>query len=103
MTQNSGDLRARRTRKLLRDALLELIEERGFDAITVGEIAERAMVSRAAFYRYYQDKYDLVEQIFEEMVATVVREIDPLRHTMISRLGAQPPAEPWAELFGQEL
>ena len=103
MSQNSSDLRVRRTQKLLREALIALIEERRFDALTVGEIAERAMVSRAAFYRYYQDKYDLVEQIFEEMVATVVREIDPLRHTMISRLGAQPPAEPWAEFFGQAL
>ncbi len=81
MSQNSSDLRVRRTRKLLREALIALIEERSFDGITVGEIAERAMVSRTAFYRYYQDKYDLVEQIFEEMVATVVREIGPLRHT----------------------
>jgi len=101
MSQNSSDLRVRRTRKLLREALIALIEERSFDGITVGEIAERAMVSRAAFYRSYQDKYDLVEQIFEEMVATVVREIDPLRHTVISRFNAHPPAEPWAELFGK--
>ena len=100
---NSSDLRVRRTQKLLREALIALIEEHHFEAITVGEIAERAMVSRAAFYRYYQDKYDLVEQIFEEMVATFVREIEPLRHTMINRMGAHPPAEPWAELFGQAL
>ena len=65
MSQNSSDLRVRRTQKLLREALIALIEERSFDAITVGEIAERAMVSRAAFYRHYQDKYDLVEKIFE--------------------------------------
>ncbi len=66
MTQPASNLRVRRTQKLLRDALIELIEERGFDALTVGEITERAMVSRAAFYRNYQDKYDLVEQIFAE-------------------------------------
>ena len=101
MSQNSSDLRVRRTQKLLREALIALIEERNFDVITVGEIAERAMVSRAAFYRYYQDKYDLVEKIFEEMVATVVREIDPLRHSVINRFNAQPPTEPWAELFGK--
>ena len=73
MSQNSDDLRIRRTRKLLREALIALIEERGFDAITVGEIAERAMVSRAAFYRHYQDKYDLVEKIFAEMAEAVMR------------------------------
>ena len=58
---------------MLREALIELIEERGFDALTVGEITERAMVSRAAFYRNYQDKYDLVEQIFEEAMSRLAQ------------------------------
>ena len=66
MSQQIQGLRQRRTQKLLREALIELIEEHGFDSLTVGEITERAMVSRAAFYRNYQDKYDLVEQIFNE-------------------------------------
>lgn len=66
MTQPEGNLRVRRTQKLLREALIELIEERSFDVLTVVEITERAMVSRAAFYRNYKDKYDLVEQIFAE-------------------------------------
>jgi len=103
MSQNPSDLRVRRTQKLLREALIALIEERNFDVITVGEIAGRAMVSRAAFYRYYQDKYDLVEKIFEEMVATIVRDIDPLRQTVINRFNVQPPAEPWAELFERKV
>ena len=63
MTQPASNVRVRRTQKLLREALVELIEERGFEALTIGELTERAMVSRAAFYRNYQDKYDLVEQI----------------------------------------
>jgi AcrR family transcriptional regulator len=68
MTQPAINLRVRRTQKLLREALIDLIEERGFDALTVGEVTERAMVSRATFYRNYQDKYDLVEQIFAEAI-----------------------------------
>ncbi|MEW9528285.1 TetR/AcrR family transcriptional regulator [Microbispora sp. NPDC049125] len=63
------NLRVRRTRTLLRQALVELIEERGFDRVTVGELTARAMVSRAAFYRHYRDKYHLVEQIFDEAMA----------------------------------
>jgi AcrR family transcriptional regulator len=66
MSRPAENIRVRRTRILLRDALVELIEERGFDKTTVGEICERAMVSRAAFYRNYRDKYHLVEQIFDE-------------------------------------
>src|SRR5256885_5402547 len=50
----------------------ELIEERGFEALTIGELTSRAMVSRAAFYRNYQDKYDLVEQIFEEAMSALL-------------------------------
>ena len=72
MTQQGKNLRLRRTQKLLREALIELIEERGFAALTIGEITERAMVSRAAFYRNYQDKYDLVEQIFEEAMSALL-------------------------------
>ena len=101
MSHNSSDLRVRRTQKLLREALITLIEERGFDAITVGEIAERAMVSRAAFYRHYQDKYDLVESIFEDMATEVMHEIDPLRRSVAARLNAQPLTDPWGELFEQ--
>ncbi len=95
MSHNSGDLRVRRTQKLLREALIALIEERSFDAITVGEIAERAMVSRAAFYRYYQDKYDLVEKIFEEAMHTMIHEMD-LRPGNVAALHS---SESWISLL----
>ena len=75
MTQPATNLRVRRTQKLLREALIDLIEERGFDALTVGEITKRALVSRAAFYRNYQDKYDLVEQIFAEVMDALFKAV----------------------------
>jgi AcrR family transcriptional regulator len=64
-------VRVRRTRTLLRQALVELIEVRGFERITVGELTSKAMVSRAAFYRNYRDKHQLVEQIFDEALAAM--------------------------------
>ncbi|ONI72955.1 TetR family transcriptional regulator [Actinosynnema sp. ALI-1.44] len=76
------NLRVRRTRILLRDALVELIDERGFDRITVGELTTRAMVSRAAFYRNYRDKYHLAEQVFDdaldELMATAPDDVPQL-------------------------
>jgi AcrR family transcriptional regulator len=72
-----ADLRVKRTKMLLREALIDLVAEKGFDAVTVGEIAERAMVNRATFYRHYTDKYDLVTSIFEEVVAQAIQEIGP--------------------------
>jgi AcrR family transcriptional regulator len=84
-------LRVRRTQKLLRDALIELIEERGFDALTVGEITGRAMVSRAAFYRNYQDKYDLVEQIFAEVMQALL--------SAVSEPVTEHPPQIWVKFF----
>jgi AcrR family transcriptional regulator len=63
-----GDLRIRRTRLALRAALLELIEEKGFEAMIVQDIADRAMINRVTFYKHYRDKYDLLEQTMREML-----------------------------------
>ena len=98
MTHEPTDLRVRRTQKALQDALITLIEERGFDAITVGDIAERAMVNRATFYRHYQDKYDVVEKIFEDAMNTLVRELGPPGEVLNST-GAEQPAEALVHLF----
>ena len=70
MTQKSEaieDIRVRRTRKLLQQAFIELTVEKGFAALTVRDITERAMVNRSTFYRYYLDKYDLLEQYLNEI------------------------------------
>jgi AcrR family transcriptional regulator len=56
---NEADPRVRRTRKLLQDALLELLAEKSFDAITVQDIAERSTINRATFYAHFVDKYEL--------------------------------------------
>ncbi len=63
--QKSEDLRVRRTRKLLQEALIELTIEKGFADVTVSDITERAMVNRSTFYRHYLDKYDLLRQYIE--------------------------------------
>jgi AcrR family transcriptional regulator len=92
MSQPMKNLRLRRTQKLLREALVDLIEEQGFDALTVGELTSRAMVSRAAFYRNYQDKYDLVEQIFEEVISTL--------QGVVANMGTeQHPPQVWVKFF----
>ncbi|HEU5369843.1 MAG TPA: TetR/AcrR family transcriptional regulator [Ktedonobacterales bacterium] len=91
MTPRPNNVRVRRTQKLLREALIDLIEERGFEALTIGELTERALVSRAAFYRNYQDKYDLVEQIFAEAMSALL--------SAIGELGTEHPAESWVKFF----
>src|ERR1700736_1721270 len=99
MTQSAHNLRIKRTQKLLRTALMDLIEERDFDELTVGEIAERAMVSRSGFYRYYQDKYELVEQLLEEAVCTLMSDLDAHHHVVRGSEETQAVPEPWVKFF----
>ncbi|MBE0688888.1 MAG: TetR/AcrR family transcriptional regulator, partial [Anaerolineae bacterium] len=61
------DRRQRRTRKLLRVALMQLIVEKGFDSISVQEITDRADVSRATFYLHFRDKEDLLFNSMREL------------------------------------
>ena len=96
--EEQTDLRIWRTHHFLQEAMIELVTEKGFDAITVGDIAERAMINRATFYRHYQDKYDLVAKIFEETVNHLVEHMKPLhKDTGHSAMGNPP--EVWVQVF----
>jgi AcrR family transcriptional regulator len=69
----SEDRRVRKTRIALREALVELTLEKGYDAVTVGEIAERADVGRTTFYAHFTDKDNLLLSGFAEFhEATIV-------------------------------
>jgi AcrR family transcriptional regulator len=92
------DLRVRRTHKFLQEAMIALISEKGFDAITVGDIAERAMINRATFYRHYQDKYDLVARIFEETADSLVEHMKPTHKDAVQRDIDHTP-ELWVRVF----
>ena len=63
------------TRGRLQEVSLELFRERGFDSVTVAEIAQRAEVTERTFYRYFADKrevlFDGQERLREAFVAGV--------------------------------
>jgi len=62
------DPRIKRTRQLLQQALMDLMREKSFQAITVQDIAERATVNRVTFYAHFEDKYALLEYTMREMI-----------------------------------
>jgi AcrR family transcriptional regulator len=73
------DRRVRRTRRVLRAALLALIAERGYDRVSVQDILDRADLARATFYAHFHDKDDLLlngwkelEQALREAMAAYV-------------------------------
>ena len=65
------DVRRGRTQQALRRALTDLTRERGYANVTVQDLARRAGVHRATFYRYYQDKYDIVQDVLDELSAAL--------------------------------
>ncbi len=60
------DLRIRRTRSLLSNALVALMQEKSIDKITVQEVLDRATVGRSTFYLHYRDKDDLFLCVLED-------------------------------------
>jgi AcrR family transcriptional regulator len=62
------DRRVQRTRELLQKALIELIGERGYDAITIQDIVDRANVGRTTFYLHYSSKDELFMRCHEAIV-----------------------------------
>ncbi|MEV0240353.1 TetR family transcriptional regulator [Streptomyces sp. NPDC050674] len=75
-----------KTRQAIRSATYALIEERGYDATTVEQIAERAEVSPSTVFRYFPTKEDIV----------VTDEWDPF---MLAELRARPRDESWADVL----
>jgi len=63
-----SDRRTQRTREMLQKALIELIGERRYDAITIQEIVDRANVARATFYVHYNNKDDLFLDCHEAII-----------------------------------
>jgi len=56
------DRRVRRTRTALLDALLTLMVEKGYEAVTVQDLIDRADVGRSTFYAHFTDKSDLLHE-----------------------------------------
>ena len=69
------DKRAQRTKMALRNALLSLMMERGYESLTVQQILDRAAVGRATFYLHYRSKEDLLRGSLDELRAGLLGEV----------------------------
>jgi AcrR family transcriptional regulator len=68
------DPRVIRTRRQLREALVASILERGWDAVNVKDVCERAEIGRSTFYVHFADKEELLLSGFDELHAALDRE-----------------------------
>ena len=73
------DKRIRKSKMHFRNALIELLNEKPFEKITVTEICKKADSSRITFYTHYNDKYGLAEEIFIEMFDVAIDEYNRLQ------------------------
>jgi AcrR family transcriptional regulator len=89
------DRRVRRTRRLLQDALVALIIERGYERVTVQEVLDRADVGRSTFYAHFRDKDALFTSCFDDLRDDLQRELDAMDPD-----GPPGPARPVGVIFG---
>ena len=67
MPQNDMDRRVQKTRKLLQDALIELVGQKSYESVSIREILEKANVGRSTFYAHFQDKDQLLHSILNRL------------------------------------
>lgn len=77
MNCKEPDRRVQRTKKLLREALVSLILEKGYQKITIQDIIDRANVGRSTFYSHYRNKEDLLYSGFDELAHDLHRHTRP--------------------------
>jgi AcrR family transcriptional regulator len=75
--EKKEDRRAVRSKDAMLEACLSLMEEIGFERVTVQLVVERANVNRSTFYAHYLDKYDLADRLVEGTLERLVAAIRP--------------------------
>lgn len=69
-------MRVTRTVRDFQNALLTLLEEHSFEHLTVDQICQEALLHRSSFYRYFRDKYELLEQTLGTQINRLVDSSD---------------------------
>lgn len=75
MVKQSQDRRARRSRRMLKESLLELMKQKRFSEISVRDVTDGADMNRGTFYLHYTDTADLLQSLeadlFQELQALI--------------------------------
>jgi AcrR family transcriptional regulator len=72
-----------RSRKLIRQAYVELIKEKDIDKITVIDVVTRADVNRGTFYAHYKSVMDVSRQIENEILSALLEFLDEFKNTRL--------------------
>ena len=69
----------RRTKQLIQGSFMQILEEKSFESITVGDITKKAQINRGTFYLHYKDKFDLLDKIEQQLFEDLGKRIDELQ------------------------
>jgi AcrR family transcriptional regulator len=72
---DKNDRRSQRTRQLISDAFVELLLEKGYDAMSIRDVIERANVGRSTFYSHFKDKEELFASQLDRLLETLSRHL----------------------------
>ena len=76
MLKNPEDRRARRSRKLLKESLLELMKRKSFSDISVRDVTDAADMNRATFYLHYSGTAELLQSVEEDLLSELQALVD---------------------------
>ncbi len=89
MAKKSTDQRIRLTRKLLKDALVQLMQKQHISEISVRSLCELADINRSTFYAHYTDPFDLLRQIGQEVMENLKSHLEKQDYQHNRPLSAQ--------------
>lgn len=69
----------RKTKQLIQNAFIQILENKTFETITIGDITRKAQINRGTFYLHFQDKFDLLNQIEQQLFSDLGIHIDQLQ------------------------
>ena len=77
------DLRVKKTRKNIREAFLELRSQNALEKIKVTRLCELALINKTTFYKHYQDKYALSDEIENETIVSIMDSFEHLNSLFV--------------------
>jgi len=78
MDRKTDDRRVKYTKMVLKESFISKLEKKDISQITIKEICEDADINRATFYAHYNDQYDLLRKIENELIDNIKAHLDEL-------------------------
>ena len=94
MLKNPEDRRARRSRKLLKESLLELMKSKTFSDISVRDVTDAADMNRGTFYLHYSGTAELLQSLEEDLLSELQSLVEAHMQESVAVGSAAPVFEP---------